>query len=148
MLSRHASEAGAALSAPRRARGYLPRHDAAMTFEVTGSILAFVVVLMALGFLGSFVAGLLGIGGAIVMIPLLLYVPPFLAVGKLGVKTAAGITMVQVLVAGVSGTLAHRRHRAVDPDLGLVGGLAMASGTFLGATLSRYADEWWLLLVL
>src|SRR5581483_7054057 len=68
-------------------------------------------------------------------------------VGKLGVKTAAGITMVQVLVAGVSGTLAHRRHRAVDPDLGLVGGLAMASGTFLGATLSRYADEWWLLLV-
>ncbi len=61
--------------------------------------LAFGVTLLGLGFAGAFVAGLLGAGGAFVMIPLLLYVPPLLAVGQLDVKAVAGVTMAQVLVA-------------------------------------------------
>lgn len=36
----------------------------------------FLLTLAALGFVGAFVAGLLGVGGAILMIPLLLSVPP------------------------------------------------------------------------
>jgi uncharacterized membrane protein YfcA len=35
-------------------------------------------VLLALGVVGAFVSGLVGVGGAIVMIPLLLYGPPLL----------------------------------------------------------------------
>ena len=34
------------------------------------------LVLFGLGFCGAFVSGLVGVGGAIVMIPLLYYVPP------------------------------------------------------------------------
>jgi len=34
------------------------------------------LALAVLGFVGAIVAGMLGVGGAIVMIPLLLYVPP------------------------------------------------------------------------
>ena len=37
-----------------------------------------IFVLGGLGFVGAFVSGLLGVGGAIVMIPLLLYAPPLL----------------------------------------------------------------------
>src|SRR5439155_2924724 len=57
--------------------------------------LAFALTLLALGFGGAFVAGLLGVGGAIVMIPLLLYVPPLIEVGALDIKSVAGVTMTQ-----------------------------------------------------
>jgi len=109
--------------------------------------LAFAATLMGLGLGGAFVAGLLGVGGAIIMIPLLLYVPPLVDVGKLSVKAVAGVTMVQVLVAATSGMLAHRRHRAVNAELAWVGGVAMASGSLVGALGSYYVYDRWLLLI-
>src|SRR2546430_15002873 len=90
---------------------------------------AFARSLRALGFVGAFVAALLGVGGAIVMIPLLLYAPPLLELGTLDVKAVAGVTMTQVLVAATSGMVAHRRHRAVSPELARAGGVAMAAGS-------------------
>ena len=109
--------------------------------------LALALTLLLLGLLGAFVAGLLGVGGAIVMIPLLLYVPSLLGVGQLSVKAVAGVTMVQVLVAALSGMLAHRRYGAVNRELAWVGGSAMAAGSLAGAVLSAAVHEWWLLLV-
>jgi uncharacterized membrane protein YfcA len=106
-----------------------------------------VVVLVVLSLAGAFVAGLLGVGGAIVMIPLLLYGPPALGVGRLDVKAVAGITMVQVLAAAVSGVVAHRRTRAVNLDLAWVGGLSMATGSLVGAVGSKYVDNRTLLVV-
>jgi uncharacterized membrane protein YfcA len=107
--------------------------------------LAFVAALGALGLGGAFISGLLGVGGAIVMIPLLLYVPPALEVGVLDMKEVAGVTMVQVFVAAVSGMIAHRRHRAVHDELVLIGGGAMAAGTLTGALVSHFVPATWLL---
>jgi uncharacterized membrane protein YfcA len=104
-------------------------------------------VLFVLGVVGSFVSGLVGVGGAIVMIPLLLYVPPLLGVGRLDVKTVAAVTMVQVFVAAVSGMIAHGRHRAVNRRLAWVGGTAMAAGSLAGAVVSKYVPERALLIV-
>jgi uncharacterized membrane protein YfcA len=70
------------------------------------------------------------------MIPLLLYVPPLLGVGALDMKSVAGVTMVQVFVAAISGVIAHRRHRAVHGRLAAVGGAAMAAGMLSGALAS------------
>ncbi len=108
---------------------------------------AFLLTLLGLGVSGAFVAGLLGVGGAIVMIPLLLYVPPSLGVGALDVKSVTAVTMVQVFVAACSGMLAHRRHKFVNYELAWVGGLAMAGASFAGATASRFVPDRWLLLV-
>jgi uncharacterized membrane protein YfcA len=105
----------------------------------------FALTLLGLGAFGGFVAGLLGVGGAIVMIPLLLYVPPLVGVGKLSLKAVSGITMVQVLTASVSGMLAHRRHQALNVELALSGGLAMAAGSLTGAVGSYWIYERWLL---
>jgi uncharacterized protein len=102
--------------------------------------LAFAVTLLALGFAGAFVAGLLGAGGAFVMIPLLLYVPPLLGVGQLDIKEVAGVTMAQVLVAASAGMLAHRRHGAVSSGIVWAGGIAMAVASFVGALASKYVS--------
>lgn len=107
----------------------------------------FLLTLLGLGVSGAFVAGLLGVGGAIVMIPLLLYVPPSLGVGALDVKSVTAVTMVQVFIAACSGMLAHRRHKFVDYELAWVGGLAMAIASFLGATASHFFSNRGLLLV-
>ncbi len=109
--------------------------------------LALALTLLVLGSIGAFVAGLLGVGGAIVMIPLLLYVPPLLGVGVLDMKSVAGITMVQVFVAAVSGVIAHRRGRAVHWPLVWIGGVSMACGSLSGALVSGYASHRFLLVV-
>ena len=70
---------------------------------------SFILTLAALGFAGAFASGLVGVGGAIVMIPLLFYVPPLLAVGSLDIKLVAGVTMAQVLAASAVGVWTHGR---------------------------------------
>jgi uncharacterized protein len=109
--------------------------------------LPFAVALVVLGAVGAFISGLLGVGGAIVMIPLLLYAPPILGVGMLDVRSVAAITMVQVFVASVSGMIAHGRHNTVNRRLAVVGGAAMGAGSLTGAVASRYVPQRWLLIV-
>ncbi len=108
---------------------------------------ALAAALVALSLVGAFVSGLVGVGGAVVMIPLLLYGPPLLGVGRLDVKTVAAVTMVQVFVAAVSGMLAHRRQGAVDGRLAAIGGVAMGAGAFVGALVSKITPDRALLVV-
>jgi uncharacterized protein len=109
--------------------------------------LGLLAVLPVLSLAGAVVSGLLGVGGAIVMIPLLLYGPPLLGVGQLDIRTVSAITMVQVFVAAVSGMLAHRRHRAVNSRLAVVGGVAMSVGSLTGALVSKLVPDEALLVV-
>ena len=99
---------------------------------------AFAATLAALGFGGAFVAGLVGVGGAIVMIPLLYYVPPWLGVGALDMKLVAGVTMGQVLAVAAVGAAVHGGAGALHRPLALVSGTSMAAGSLAGAIGSRY----------
>jgi uncharacterized membrane protein YfcA len=94
------------------------------------------LTLTSLGFVGASIAGLLGVGGAIVMVPLLLYGLPALGLAGLDMKAVSGITMVQVLAAAVSGVVAHHRMRAVHGELAGLGGISMAAGSLVGALAS------------
>ena len=88
-----------------------------------------------LGFGGAFLSGLVGVGGAIVMIPLLLYVPPLLGLDDLGIKAVAGITIVQVFAASTVGLIGHRA--SIDRSLLLALGPAMVVASFVGALASE-----------
>lgn len=98
-------------------------------------------VLVAIGLVGSFVSGLLGVGGAIVLIPLLLYGPPLFGLPAYGMAEVAGITMVQVLAASVLGVLSHRRKGHFSMDLALPMAIATGAGAVLGGWGSAYAPE-------
>jgi uncharacterized membrane protein YfcA len=103
--------------------------------------LAFAATLAGLGFVGAFVAGLVGVGGAIVMIPLLYYVPPWLGVGVLDIKLVAGVTMGQVLAATVVGAAMHGGAGALHRPLAGVAGTSMAAASLAGAVASRYVGS-------
>jgi uncharacterized membrane protein YfcA len=91
-------------------------------------------LLAGLGFVGAFLSGLLGIGGAIVLIPLLLYVPPLAGFAGIDIKTAAGITVAQVSAASLAGLLGHRE--MLDRRLFLTIAPVMLGASFAGAIAS------------
>jgi hypothetical protein len=93
--------------------------------------------LLALGLGGGFLSGLLGLGGAIFMIPLLLYVPPLLGVGLLTMKEVAAVSMVQVLSASLTGVLVHNKNRFVSKQILLVMGTMNAIGNLAGSLYSK-----------
>jgi uncharacterized membrane protein YfcA len=97
-------------------------------------------LLAGLGFVGGFLAGLLGIGGGIVLVPLLLYVPRILGFPSLDMRDVAGITIVQVFAAAALGFLLHRRHRTTNPDVVRWMGAGMVVGAAVGGVGSKYVS--------
>jgi uncharacterized protein len=91
---------------------------------------------MAIGFFAAFMSGLVGVGGAVLLIPLLLYLPPVLGLDSIPIKTATGITIVQVAGGALSAGLAHLHDRHVDRSLLIVVGGSLATCSFLGALFS------------
>lgn len=107
----------------------------------------FLATLVGLGLGGGFLSGLLGLGGAIFMIPLLLYVPPLFGVGHLDMKQVAAISMVQVLAASLSGLIVHNRNRFVSKPILLYMGLCNAIGNLAGSFLSKNVQSAFLLAI-
>ncbi len=103
--------------------------------------ITFLTILVALGLGGGFLSGLLGLGGAIFMIPLLLYVPPLLGVGHLDMKEVAAISMVQVLSASLSGLIVHNKNRFVSKSLLLYMGICNAIGNLAGSLFSKQSKS-------
>lgn len=96
--------------------------------------------LFVLGMSGGFLSGLLGIGGGIVMLPLLISLPQLTGF-SIGLRPAVGITMLQSLSGSLSGMLIHRRHDALDLPLALTVGGSAAAGSMGGALFSSLVSE-------
>lgn len=98
-------------------------------------------VLVALGFVSAFASGLLGVGGAIVLIPLLRFVPPALGLPAFTMAEIAGISIVQVTVATLLGLRVHHRKGAIAWALALPMAIAAGIGAALGGGLSARVSE-------
>jgi len=99
------------------------------------------LLIAGLGAATGFLSGLLGIGGGIVMAPLLLYVPPLLGFEPLTMRTVAGLTIVQGLAACISGALTHRRFRFVSDRLVLYMGTSIFAAAALGGAAARFVPN-------
>lgn len=101
------------------------------------------LVMLVLGFIGSFFSGLLGIGGAIINYPLLLFIPSIFGVAHFSGQEVSAISMFQVFFASLAGVLAFRKNSSENSSLvhkGLVlyMGTSILLGSLIGGMGSKY----------
>ena len=101
----------------------------------------FFIVYFALGAIGGFLSGLLGIGGALVMIPLMLAVPPLAGLERISMQAVSGLSMVQAMFASLSGVLLHYRYSSVNIPLLWIAGISMCAASLAGAVASCLVSE-------
>lgn len=103
--------------------------------------MAIYVMIGGLALITGFLSGLLGIGGGIVMAPLLLYMPPLFGLEPLPMRIVAGLTIVQGLLGCISGALSHRQFRFVSGRLSLYMGASIFVAAMGGGLGSRYVSN-------
>lgn len=103
--------------------------------------LAWVVTIFLIGFVGSFVSGMLGIGGAIIKYPMLLYIPPLFGFAAFSAHEVSGISAVEVFFASIAGVWAYRKGGYLNKSLIIYMGGAILVGSFIGSYGSRFLSE-------
>lgn len=96
------------------------------------------ITLLCIGVIAGLLSGMLGIGGAVVSYPMLLFFPVLLGVGELSPHEVSAIVALQVLFSTLSGVVAQRKHKVVHRDLVLVMGLTILVSSFFGGYGAKY----------
>ena len=107
----------------------------------------FLITLFLIGISGSFISAMTGLGGAIIIVPALLYLPPLVGVGSLDMKQVSGITIIMVFITSLIGTFTHGQHKAVNRALVLTMGITGFLSSFAGAYISKFAKADFLLAI-
>ena len=105
------------------------------------------VITALAGLVASFVSGLLGIGGGLVLTPLLLYLPPLVGGTPIPVKIVTGLTIVQAISGSLLGAIRHRSYGNVSAQLVRLMGPPSAIASLIGAFVSQGTSDRVLLLI-
>jgi uncharacterized membrane protein YfcA len=105
------------------------------------------ILIGILGLACGFLSGLLGIGGGIIMAPLLLFVPPLFGFEMLSMHSVAGLTIVQGLVACIAGAIVHNKFRFVSGRLSTLMGITIFATALIGGAGSGFISNSLLLLI-
>ncbi|MNI00683.1 Sulfite exporter TauE/SafE [compost metagenome] len=103
--------------------------------------ITFIVVIFLIGFIGSFISGMLGVGGSIIKYPMLLYIPPLFGIAAFTAHEVSGISAIQVLFASIAGVWAYRKGGYLNKSLIIYMGGAILIGSFIGSFGSSYLSE-------
>ncbi|WP_107924079.1 sulfite exporter TauE/SafE family protein [Lysinibacillus parviboronicapiens] len=103
--------------------------------------ITWIMTIFVIGFVGSYVSGMLGIGGSIIKYPMLLYIPPLLGFTAFTAHEVSGISAVQVFFASIAGVWAYRKGGYLNKSLIVYMGAAILVGSFVGSYGSRFLSE-------
>jgi uncharacterized membrane protein YfcA len=107
----------------------------------------YMVFLALVGASVGFLSGMLGIGGGIVMFPLLLYVPPLLGLSGIDVKSITGLTMIQGFFSALTAMFYYNKNALVNKSLVLTLGFSLFLSSLIGALVSKKIPDGPLLMV-
>ncbi len=94
---------------------------------------------MALGSAVGFLAGLLGIGGGLIIVPALVYLLPLLGIdGDIVMPIALATSLGAIVITSSSAALAHHRNKNIDWSLAKPLMLVVAVGALLGAFIADF----------
>lgn len=94
-----------------------------------------IILTLSMGAFAGFLAGLLGIGGGVILVPLFLWLFPLAGFSpEVVVHTAFGTSLAIILPTAVSSTLGHRKRGNVDWRMVLFLSLGGLFGSLLGSS--------------
>jgi len=102
---------------------------------------AYILTIFLIGFIGSYISGMVGIGGSIIKYPMLLYIPSFLGVAAFTAHEVSGISAIQVLFATIGGVWAYRKDGYLNKQLIFYMGISILIGSFAGGYGSKLMSE-------
>lgn len=103
--------------------------------------IGWIMTIFLIGFVGSYISGMLGIGGSIIKYPMLLYIPPLLGFTAFTAHEVSGISAVQVFFASIAGVWAYRKGGYLNKSLIIYMGGAILAGSFVGSYGSQFLSE-------
>lgn len=103
--------------------------------------IGFIITIFLIGFIGSYISGMLGIGGSIIKYPMLLYIPPIFGLAAFSAHEVSGISAVQVLFASISGVWAYRKGGYLNKTLIIYMGISVLIGSVIGSFGSQSMSE-------
>ncbi|MGQ7887497.1 sulfite exporter TauE/SafE family protein [Paenibacillus sp. WC2504] len=99
--------------------------------------ITWILTIFVIGFLGSFISGMVGIGGSIINYPMLLFIPPALGYAAFSPQEVSAISAVQVFFASFLGMLVFRKGGLLHKQLVAYMGISIIIGSFLGSFVSN-----------
>lgn len=103
--------------------------------------ISFIITIFLIGFIGSYISGMVGIGGSIIKYPMLLYIPPLFGLAAFTAHEVSGISAVQVFFATIGGVWAYRKGGYLNKMLIIYMGSAILLGSFIGGFGSKMMSE-------
>ncbi|MGM0881014.1 MAG: sulfite exporter TauE/SafE family protein [Bacillota bacterium] len=100
-----------------------------------------IILLLAIGFVGSLISGMVGIGGSIIKYPMLLYIPPSLGFAAFTAQEVSAISAVQVFFATLAGIFAFRKGGYINKSLVVIMGSTIVLGSFIGGYGSKFLSD-------
>lgn len=108
----------------------------------------FILAMCGAGIFGGLIAGLLGVGGGIVIVPVLYFVLGALDVAEdLKMKIAVATSLATIIVTSLSSARSHARRGAVDGALLRSWALPVVVGVVIGTVFASFAKGWMLTLI-
>lgn len=101
----------------------------------------FIITIFLIGFIGSYISGMLGIGGSIIKYPMLLYIPPLFGLAAFTAHEVSGISAIQVFFATIGGVWAYRKGGYLNKTLIMYMGASILVGSFVGGFGSKLMSE-------
>jgi len=100
---------------------------------------SYIAILLATGVGVGFASGLLGVGGAFIMVPVMWWIIEAMGIPScIAIKVAFGTSLSVILPTTLSGAWRHSREKVVRWKAALIMGLCGAGGAVVGATIAAH----------
>ncbi len=103
----------------------------------TPELFSFIVPILVFGGMAGLIAGMFGIGGGVIIVPLLFMV--FKASGvaaDAAIHTAVGTSLLIIVATSITSLRAHSKHKSVDKDILKEWATAVVAGSILGGLIA------------
>ncbi|MZR31802.1 sulfite exporter TauE/SafE family protein [Sneathiella litorea] len=105
-------------------------------------LIGLIAALIGTGMVGGVLAGLLGVGGGIVIVPVLYNILPFFGVDDaVRIHIAIGTSLATIIPTSISSARSHFKKGAIDTDLLKSWGPVIFIGVILGTIVAAYANS-------